>query len=104
MAIQQLNLLPDALKVLRTAHGLTMRQLADRTNISVSQIADCERGRYSASIKILKAYSYFFEVPASKILIFAEKIGSIKSKKLGELDEKRQILFELFNCFDRQYY
>lgn len=73
------------IKKLRNQEGLTQRELAKKSNLSRSYLADIERDRYNPSLESLKLIANSLNVNIS-MLLGDEKIE--KSDFLTEKDEK----------------
>jgi DNA-binding XRE family transcriptional regulator len=59
--------LGEKIKRFRKQAGLTQEQLAKKTNLSRSYIADVERNRYNPSFETLKSISKGLNIPLSKL-------------------------------------
>lgn len=56
------------LRALRTAHGMTQLQVADRFGIDRSYISEVERGRKGISLPLLEVLALGFKVSLSDLL------------------------------------
>ena len=64
----------DVLRLLRISNDLSIKQLSEKTGISVSYITDIEKGaRYKPSIDILDKYSKALNVSKQTIMFFQDK-------------------------------
>jgi transcriptional regulator with XRE-family HTH domain len=70
----QLKMLHRALKLLRTSHDFTQKELAKKLGISASHLSEIESGQKTPSLVLLERYGEVFEVPVSSILFLAENI------------------------------
>lgn len=68
--------LSEALKFLRSFHGVNQSQLARELSISRSYLSEIESGRKQPSLELLKSYSTYFDVPLSSIMLFSETVES----------------------------
>lgn len=78
-----------AIKTLRKLKGLTQVQLAEKTNLSRSYIADIERERYNPSVESLRAIAEALDTDLSSLFYEINGINPDLSEKL------RLILMEL---------
>jgi len=74
-------MLHRALKLLRTYHQLTQLDLAAQLEISNSYLSEIEKGVKTPPLDLLSKYSKIFNMPASSILLFSEKMD--ESAKTG---------------------
>jgi transcriptional regulator with XRE-family HTH domain len=84
-----------ALRHRREALLISHSELARRSGLHRSYIGDFERGSRNISIKNVSRLAFALEMPASKVLVLAEKIiareGPFKldkKKKLGQAKRK----------------
>lgn len=68
------HMLHRALKLIRTYHQLTQTNLAKKLEISNSYLSEIESGLKPPSIELLEKYSIIFNIPASSIMLFSEKL------------------------------
>lgn len=61
-----------ALKLLRTSHDLSQKELAQKLKISTSHLCEIESGKKNPSLALLERYRQVFQVPVSSILFLAE--------------------------------
>jgi DNA-binding transcriptional MerR regulator/quercetin dioxygenase-like cupin family protein len=71
----------DALRELRTAHGLSLREAAQRSGFSVSFISGVERGATRASVATLQRLTSAYDVTVGKLL---SQRGSRRVVRAGE--------------------
>ena len=82
-----------ALKLTRQYHRLTQAELAERLNISKSFISELESGKKAPTLDLLERYAHEFKMPASTLLMFAERLGTGEpSKKAARADKVLRIL------------
>lgn len=66
--------LGDKLKALRkNRHNLTLTEVSEKTNLSVSFLSDIERGRTKPSLDTLETLAKFYEVNLSELVDEQEK-------------------------------
>ena len=70
--------LGKAVRTLREAHDLTQESLADLAGMSANYIGDAERGERNISVRALWLLADGLDVPASTLLLEAEKHGKSK--------------------------
>lgn len=58
----------DRIRELRGERGMTLRQLADRTGLSLGFLSDCENSKSNPSIGTCKAIADVLGVPVSRLL------------------------------------
>lgn len=58
----------DIIKKYRKEKGLTQKELAEKSNISRSYLADLENNRYNPSLDVLKSISNSLNIPSSVLL------------------------------------
>jgi transcriptional regulator with XRE-family HTH domain len=63
---------------LREARDLTQESLADRAEMSTNYVGDAERGERNISVRALWLLADGLDVPASTLLLEAEKQGKGK--------------------------
>jgi transcriptional regulator with XRE-family HTH domain len=61
-----------ALKLLRTSHDFSQKELAQKLGISKSHLSEIESAKKTPSLALLEHYGQIFEVPVSSILFLAE--------------------------------
>jgi transcriptional regulator with XRE-family HTH domain len=67
-----------AVRRLREARDLTQESLADRAEMSTNYVGDAERGERNISVRALWLLADGLNVPASTLLVEAEKQGKRK--------------------------
>ena len=70
--------LGEAVRTLREARGLTQESLADRAGVSANYVGDTERGERNISVRALWLLADGLNVPASTLLLEAEKHSKTK--------------------------
>lgn len=71
-------MLNQALRLIRTYHDLSQKDLADELSVSNSFLSEIESGKKQPSLDLLGKYSERFNVPLSSILFFSESLDSSK--------------------------
>lgn len=84
------------IKKWRKARGLTQVQLAEKTNLSRSYLADLERDRYNPSVETLTAISIALNISISRIV-------ENKNPDPHEESELSEIPIEQLNQFQLTY-
>jgi transcriptional regulator with XRE-family HTH domain len=69
-----------ALKLIRVYHNLKQKELADALKLSPSYVNEIESGKKQVTIDVLEKYSYYFKIPASSLLYFAEQLDQHNEK------------------------
>jgi transcriptional regulator with XRE-family HTH domain len=64
----QLEALGELLRAQRLAGGLTLRELAQRTNVSNAYLSQLERGLHEPSLSVLRAVASALDVPLGLLL------------------------------------
>lgn len=67
------NEIHKILRLIREYSKMSIREFAEKHNISPANISEIERGRYKPRFEVLEAYSKEFGIPISTILLFTEK-------------------------------
>ncbi|MGC1164794.1 MAG: helix-turn-helix transcriptional regulator [Solirubrobacterales bacterium] len=70
--------LGEAVRRLRESRDLTQESLADRAGMSTNYVGDAERGERNISVRALWLLADGLNVPASTLLVEAEKQGKGK--------------------------
>lgn len=85
----------DVLRLLRIANDLSIKQLSDKTGISVSYITEIEKGlRTKPTIDIIDKYSKALNVNKSTIMFFQE---SFENEKYTYQDMLLKMLQKMLN-------
>ena len=78
-----------AIKIVRAAHGLTQRDLAERLSIGPSQLSLIEAGKRQPSVGVLDEIASVLEVPPHLLTVLASEPGDIDKridpKHMGDL-------------------
>lgn len=96
----------EKIKDLRKLNNLTQVELAKKSNISRSYLADIEKDRYNASLETLKSIAHSLDVPVSTFLDEEienkERDYSLTNKEQKNIDsEAKKILDELSISFSK---
>ncbi len=59
----------ETLRAERNARGLTLRQVAERSHISVSYLAEIERGEKDPSSRVLESVAHGLGIEVSELLV-----------------------------------
>ena len=66
-----------AIRVIRSAHGLSQRQLADRLDVSPSHLSLVESGKRDPSLKLLEQIAASLAVPMHLLTLLASDVGNV---------------------------
>lgn len=94
-----------AIRIVRTAYGLTQAELADRLSIGSSQLSLIEAGRRKPSLKVLDEVSNALGIPAHLLTLLAsepEDIDVDDKRKAPEIAELAKALLKLLISAGRQ--
>ena len=72
------------MRVVRSAHGLSQRQLADRIGVSPSHLSLIESGKRNPSLKLLGEIAGSLDVPMHLLTLLASDVGDIDDPKHAE--------------------
>ena len=73
-----------AIRVVRSAHGLSQRQLADRIGVSPSHLSLLESGKRDPSLKLLEEIAVCLAVPMHLLTLLASDVGNVDDPKHAE--------------------
>ena len=68
---RELETLGALLRAQRLAKGLSLRELATRTNVSNAYLSELERGRHEPSLSVLRAIASALDAPLGPMLVRA---------------------------------
>jgi len=92
-----------AIRIVRTAYGLTQAELADRLSVGSSQLSLIEAGRRKPSLKVLDEVSNALGVPAHLLALLASEPEDIDDKQNSpEITELAKALLKLLVSAGRQ--
>ena len=92
-----------AIRIVRTAYGLTQTELAERLSIGSSQLSLVEAGRRQPSLKVLDEVSNALGVPAHLLTLLASEPEDIDDKRNApEIAELAKALLKLLVSAGRQ--
>ncbi len=92
-----------AIRIVRTAYGLTQAELADRLSIGSSQLSMIEAGRRKPSLKVLDEVSNALGVPAHLLTLLASEPEDIDDNRNSpEIAELAKALLKLLVSAGRQ--
>src|SRR3989449_7569144 len=80
----QLSALGELIRSQRTLANLSLRQLAERTNVSNPYLSQIERGLHEPSVRVLKSIAKALNVSAETLLAQA---GMLEGESGGESGE-----------------
>jgi transcriptional regulator with XRE-family HTH domain len=87
-----MEMLSEALRLIRVYHDLKQSELADRLKISKSYLSEIESGAKSPTLALVDSYAEEFNIPPSAILFFAESIDDPSSAGRAREFVSRKIL------------
>ena len=70
-----------AIRVVRSAHGLSQRQLADRIGVSPSHLSLIESGKRDPSLKLLEEIAGNLAIPMHLLALLASDVGDVDDPK-----------------------
>jgi len=73
-----------AIRIIRTAHGLTKAQLARELSIGASHLSLIERGKRTPSVDVLDEISQVLRVPPHLLALLASEPGDLDDPKNAE--------------------
>lgn len=73
-----------AIRIVRTAHGLTKAQLARELSIGASHLSLIERGKRSPSVDVLEEISRVLRIPPHLLALLASETGDLDDPKNAE--------------------
>lgn len=76
-----MEMLKDALRLLRIFHDMSQTDLAEQLGVSKSLLSQIESGGRRPTLDLLEGYAKVFNLPISSILFFSEQL---ESNKLSE--------------------
>lgn len=92
-----------AIRIVRTAYGLTQAQLAERLSVGSSQLSLIEAGRRKPSLRVLDDVSNALGVPAHLLTLLASEPEDIDDKgNAAEIAELAKALLKLLVSAGRQ--
>lgn len=85
-------MLNEALRLIRVFHDMKSVELAKKLNISNSYLSEIEKGKKQPPFDLINKYSALFEINASAILLFSERIEdkNLKNKLANSVRYKMQ--------------
>lgn len=83
-------MLHDALRLIRVYHDMKQGELAEKLGISKSYMSEIEKGTKSPTVELINKYAEVFEIPASSILFFSEKMENPQAN--GAARQARQFV------------
>jgi transcriptional regulator with XRE-family HTH domain len=83
----QLAALGALLRAQRVSAELSLRQLAERTNVSNAYLSELERGLHEPSLRVLRAIASALGTPLASTLANAGVLGDLPGEPPAELRE-----------------
>ena len=92
-----------AIRVIRTAHGLSQAQLAERLSIGTSHLSLLEAGKRKPSLQVLEEISTVLNVPPHLLTLLASEPSDIENpKNADEIARLAQALLRVLVSGDEQ--
>jgi transcriptional regulator with XRE-family HTH domain len=79
------DMMNEALRLLRVFHDLKSVELASQLKISTSYLSELESGKKTASLDILQRYADAFDTSPSTIMVMAEGLEKEPKKMKAKL-------------------
>src|SRR5437870_919940 len=73
-----------AIRIVRTAHGLSKAELASRLTIGASHLSLIERGKRNPSVEVLTDISTVLRIPPHLLTLLASEPGDLDDPKNAE--------------------
>jgi transcriptional regulator with XRE-family HTH domain len=83
----QLAALGALLRAQRVSAELSLRQLAERTNVSNAYLSELERGLHEPSLRVLRAIAAALGIPLASTLANAGVLGDLQGERPAGLRE-----------------
>jgi transcriptional regulator with XRE-family HTH domain len=74
-------MLHDALRLMRTYHDMSQKELAEKLEVSRSHVSEIESGKKTPAMPLLEKYAIVFGMPLSSMLFFSENMENTSSKE-----------------------
>lgn len=81
------NDLSDALRLVRVFHDLSLTQLSKFLSVSPGYLSQIESGNKKPNLRLINAYSMFFQIQPSQLFLFAQ---SLRPNRSGILSNARK--------------
>ncbi len=72
----------ERLKGMRKSHGLKLREVSEKTGLSISYISDLERGRQNPSLETCRKFSVVYKITLSQMFDDADPKSGITQRAL----------------------
>jgi transcriptional regulator with XRE-family HTH domain len=88
------SMINRALKLTREFHRIKQSELAERLSVSKSFLSEVESGKKAPTLDLLQRYADAFGIPASTLLLFAERLksGDTRFRRNGKVEKVMQFL------------
>lgn len=96
---KDIDMLGEALRLIRVFHDYKTGELAKTLKISPSYISEIESGKKTPSMETLNKYAEYFETSVSTIMFFAEDLD--KDKANPSKSAMRQKLIKFLQVIER---
>jgi transcriptional regulator with XRE-family HTH domain len=88
---EELQMLAEALRLIRVFHDVKQNELAAHLQISKSHLSEIESGKKQPSLDLIERYSEHFGMPKSSIIFFAENLAN-PSGSMDRVDSTRDLI------------
>ena len=75
-----MNMLNEALRLIRVFHDMNAKDLALELDISVAQLSKIETGKASPQIALIEKYARIFQTTPASLMLFAENLDKDKGR------------------------
>jgi transcriptional regulator with XRE-family HTH domain len=95
------KMINETLRLIRVAHGLKGKEVADKLGVSASYISEIESGKKTPPLDLLLKYSQLFDVHLSTLVFFAEELDRRTSLDKIKVNF-REWIFSLICLIDKE--
>ncbi len=82
----------DALRLLRTFHDMSQREVAAALGISTSYLSEIENGKKMPSLELIEQYGALFNIPPSSVLFFSENVDRARRSERVRASVAKKII------------
>jgi len=92
-----------AIRICRTAHGMTQQELAGQTSVGASQLSLVESGRRQPSVRVLQEVTAALNVPMHLFTLLASDEQDLRKESTqAQINEFAKALLDLLVCAGKQ--
>jgi transcriptional regulator with XRE-family HTH domain len=62
------NAIGDTIRILRTDKSLTLRQVSDKSSVSLGHLSEIEKGKKNASNEVLEAIAFGLDITTTRLM------------------------------------